>query len=307
MSFQEQERALFDLLFEKPLREAFCWEGPDALADYALTDEEKARFNTVRPDALQMDAAMRTRLMLAAFCRSFPLSFSIFSSLEDGFARLEEPLNSALMQNPPAHRPALYGRHLSVLLKTDDFLDEKICRAAMAVIEAEASVAFAAALLKDALLQGETAEPDEVPQDWQDKPLKLADYVVSAVLPSPYQTLLTGLCPTVGAGLWQHLKTNPLPAALRDTILAVEEPRFMLVKAGVRQQSICDPVTDHKTVELSAGFEPIFRHINGQTSANRLLQLLQKAGAKEGLLQSVHRQLLQLLQEGMLVTGTSNR
>jgi hypothetical protein len=44
MSFFEQERALFDLLFDTPLREKFIKNSTTALSDYSLSAEELADF-----------------------------------------------------------------------------------------------------------------------------------------------------------------------------------------------------------------------------------------------------------------------
>ena len=51
MSFIEQERALFDLLFNAELREAFLSKRCAALSSYALTPQELADFEMIRPDA----------------------------------------------------------------------------------------------------------------------------------------------------------------------------------------------------------------------------------------------------------------
>ena len=77
MSFEEQERALFDLLFDSGLREEFCENAENALHAYELTEEEKADFAVVRPDALLLDAKMRRNILLTHICRAYPVSFAI--------------------------------------------------------------------------------------------------------------------------------------------------------------------------------------------------------------------------------------
>ena len=64
MSFQEQERALFDLLFDRSLRENFCKNSIVAFSEYALDDHELDDFKEIRPDAIELDASMRTYLIL---------------------------------------------------------------------------------------------------------------------------------------------------------------------------------------------------------------------------------------------------
>ncbi|HEY9034016.1 MAG TPA: hypothetical protein VIN71_08775 [Pseudomonadales bacterium] len=296
MSFYQQERVLFDLLFDRALREAFCRDGVAALADYALSDQEKNDFTKVRPDALMMDADMRCRLVLAQLCKAYPLSFSLVSSLEHGVDMLKAQINSALMQAPPAERQALFGRQLQQALDGNSDAG-----AMLAVIAAETAMAFAAARLRHDQLAGIGNAWPALADDWVSRPLDLADYVASAPLPDSYGFLQRSLCPVPGAGLWQHLQSHPLPASVRQSVLANGEPRLLLARAVVREASGCDPQVDFVTAELSAGFAPIFQHVNGSMTAMELLAHLQHAGADAGLLATVQRQLHQLLQTGMLV------
>ena len=45
MSFEEQERALFDLLFDNVIRQQFCKDPVAALIDYDLDEAEIADFD----------------------------------------------------------------------------------------------------------------------------------------------------------------------------------------------------------------------------------------------------------------------
>lgn len=89
MSFEEQERALFDLLFDNVIRQQFCKDPVAALIDYDLDEAEIADFDEIRPDALVLDAKMRRNLLLTHICRAFPISFAIVSSLNDGRSLLK--------------------------------------------------------------------------------------------------------------------------------------------------------------------------------------------------------------------------
>ena len=84
MSFEEQERVLFDLLFDHKLRERFCEGSVTALSEYNLSEKERNDFDGIRPDALELDANIRADLLLSHFCRAFPISFSLFSSFNGG-------------------------------------------------------------------------------------------------------------------------------------------------------------------------------------------------------------------------------
>jgi hypothetical protein len=98
MSFEEQERALFDLLFDNDLRDNFCQDSGNALHAYDLTEEERADFATIRPDALLLDAKMRRNILLTHICRAFPVSFAIVSSLDDGKAILKKLIDTNIMR-----------------------------------------------------------------------------------------------------------------------------------------------------------------------------------------------------------------
>lgn len=300
MSFYEQERALFDLLFDAPLREQFCCDGISALSAYGLSEQEKNDFTVLRPDALQMDATMRSNLILAQWCRSYPLSFSLLSSFSDGFTLLRQQINSALMQSAPIERPALFGQQLIHRIDKHWFSSAAHYQAAMQIMEAETAMSLAMARRKYGCLNAEPVETAEPKNDWLAQPLQLADDVISATLPARYEALKKALCPVTGSALWPHLKNTPLPASLRDALLDNNEPQLLLAKAIVRNDSRCDPQTDIVTAELSAGFIPVFQHINGSMSCNELLAHLQHAGAGLDLLRSVQKQLQQLLQTGFL-------
>ena len=84
MSFAEQERALFDLLFDTALRERFIKNDSIALTEYQLTTEELADFAVINPHGLALDANVRVDLILGQWCRTLPLTFSLLSSLKGG-------------------------------------------------------------------------------------------------------------------------------------------------------------------------------------------------------------------------------
>ena len=84
MSFEAQEQVLLDLLFDQTTRENFRTDIEATLAKYDLDKNEINDFKTIRPDALELDANMRTNLFIAHICRSFPVSFSLVSSFNNG-------------------------------------------------------------------------------------------------------------------------------------------------------------------------------------------------------------------------------
>jgi len=81
MSFIEQERAMFDLLFDTELRSAFNSNNSNTFSEYDLSAKEISDFDVIRKDALEIDAKMRVSMVLSYLCKQYPLSCSVVSSL----------------------------------------------------------------------------------------------------------------------------------------------------------------------------------------------------------------------------------
>ena len=303
MSFQEQERALFDLLFNKTLRENFCRTGITALADYALDPTEQDDFTGIRPDALLLDADMRCYLILTHICRTYPLSFSLLSSFTGGAELLRGLVDVQTMRMPPIERASTFGARLREQLADFTFSSDAEKNLCMAILEVELGMAWTSAGLKRELLTGQ-ARPDSqhppLKKDWDGRAVKLAAYVSAAIIPRPYGELKNELCPCAEAELWRHLRRHPLSSARRNRALQKEEPRLLMARAYISKHSDCEPAVDHKTAELSQGFAHLFQYVNGAYSVAEILRQLQAAGAKESMLQSVRAGFQQLLETGML-------
>ena len=109
MSFAEQERALFDLLFDEPQRRAFLADPVKALLGYELSDAERADFAVVDAFGLETDAHLRRELIMQRLCRAFPLAFSIASSLPDGLERVRALVTKEHVRASAATRTARFG------------------------------------------------------------------------------------------------------------------------------------------------------------------------------------------------------
>ncbi len=303
MSFAEQERALFDLLFDRELRASFCRLQESALAAYSLSESERADFNTVRPDALQLDAFMRSELILTHLSKSYPLSFSLQSSLADGIDSLRQLIDRQTMRHSPVARAAAFGARLRESIAVRRFENEQQKSQFMAILEAEFGMATTGASLKQWVLDnGQAPEPQgAIAADWLQQPLRLADYLSAAIIPQSYTYLKSSLCPCDDSGLWQQLTRTPLSAAVRREALKQEQPRLLVSRAVVSRLSACEPVIEYQTVELSEGFAPLFEHLDGSSSVQQLLGELEKIGAPAAILQGVQAGFQQLLTLGMLV------
>ena len=314
MSFAEQERALFDLLFDCSLRENFCSDPGKALAAYDLDKQERTDFSTIRPDALQIDAKMRTYLLLAHWCKSYPLTFSLVSSLDGGIEILRQLVDTETMRLPPGERAATYGSRLREWLgeyRFDSPKEQAGKEQAMilAILGAEFGMVWAATTLKQAALNDEldqsgAAEKQyEQTDGWSGRPIRFASYVCAVMFPQSYQQLKQALCPVVDSGLWKRISDSPLSPRFVSDVLKQEDPRLLVTRAWISHPSRCEPTVEHKMVELSEGFAPLFQHVDGSMSVDAMLQQLQQVGAEDALLQGVKAGFQELLEQGMLELG----
>ena len=303
MSFEAQERALFDLLFEDALREKFCSHSLQALAAYDLNDEELKDFAEIRPDALVLDAKMRRNFLLAHLCRAFPVSFAILTSFSSGKSLLQKLVDSTTMRANSIERPGLFATRMREALIDFSFDSSKEQALIPAILEAELAMAITAASLKQSVLDFGTPPEvsEELPDDWSSKTINLASHVGAAIIPLSYKKLKQGFCSVSDSNLWTELSRNPVPKSLRQKILDSEVPRLLVVRARLTHMSLCEPKVDHQTVELSDGFASLFEHVNGTASVDQILAQLKLAGASEQILGGVREGFQQLLANSMLV------
>ena len=295
MSFIEQERALFDLLFNTELREEFLAKRTAALSSYALSPQELADFAVIRPDALAIDANMRTSMILSQLTRSYPMSMSLLSSLSSGLDSAKTWVNSALMQQAPKQRPLIFGQSMATWLKHHSFSSSAEEKLMLNIQEAELSMAWTAA---------NTIEPTapirhSLPQSWPQQPIRMAENISAALLPLPYTELKQKLCTATDSQLYRQLNKQATSPAVIDELLA-QKDRHLLVTLACLESGVCDPVTHHRSLVLNEGFAPLFQHINGHNSVVEILMQLTQAGANNNIVHSVKAGFEQLLLQGML-------
>ena len=302
MSFEAQERALFDLLFDDDLRDQFCSQSLQALSSYDLNDEELKDFAEIRPDALALDAKMRRNFLLAHLCRAFPVSFAIITSYSSGKSLLQKLVDSRTMRANSIERPGLFATRLREALIDFSFDNNTEQALIIAILEAELAMALTSASLKQEVLDSGrlTAVSRDVPDDWSSKMIKLASHVGAAIIPRPYKELKQDFCPVSDSNLWSELSRNPISKSSRQKILLTEVPRLLVVRARLTHMSLCEPKVDHQTVELSDGFASLFEHVNGNASVDQILAQLKLAGASAQILAGVREGFEQLLRNSML-------
>jgi hypothetical protein len=303
MSFAEQERALFDLLFDTPLREHFIKNPATALAEYKLSTEELADFSVINPHALALDAKVRVELILGQWCRAFPLTFSLLSSLKDGLLLLRRLVDSHTMRHAPIERVVVFAQRLRQALIAEPAAAVEELSLIIAILDAELGMATTSESLKKTVLRGQYVEPKPIvlTDTWLMQPVSLASYVSSAMIPLPYGQLKKALCPCLGAELWRNLNKTPLLAVDRQRLWQQADPRLLVAKAKVSTLSDSDPAIDHVSLELAEGFASLFEYVNGTMSVQQILQQLQQMGAPASLVQGIKMGFRQLLAAGMVV------
>jgi hypothetical protein len=306
MSLEEAERALVDLLFDGSLRRAFLADRSEVLAYYMLGDDERKELLELNGEALEFDARMRQDLMLARLCRSFPLTFSITSSLPAGVQLLRDQLGSEYVRAARSMRSAGFGRALRDALRKATFPTPRERTLSLAIVDVEVALAMASGELRERAVRGEAQAENRrttLPDGWEDQPLTLATHVVVAVLPRSYAQLKKDLCPVEGELLWARLMTAPLPASRLSTVLAQEAPRLFLARAVLVRASRCEATVQHTLFEMSEGFFPLLRTLDGSRSANKVLEELERVVHEQppNILKTVRDGLHKLTERGMLV------
>lgn len=294
MSFIEQERALFDLLFDADLRAEFIQHSTAALNRYALSPSEREDFLSIRPDALAIDAQMRRSMVLAQLTRGYPMSMSLLSYLANGLRSAEDWINPALMQAPPRQRPLLFGQAMAAWLKQYHFASSAQEKLISSIQEAELSMAWTAS-------NADTAPAlQKLPEHWPQQPIRMAEHISAALLPMPYHELKQQLCPVPDAQLWRHLNKQPLLPTAIDELLGKTHQHLLVALACVEDEPVCDPQTHHRSVVLNEGFAALFQHINGHNSVAEILIQLSQAGASNKIVLNVKTGFQELLEQGML-------
>lgn len=302
MSFEEQERVMFGLLFDQQLREDFCRRGVSVLRQFDLSGEEIQAFGNLHPEALDFDARLRVDLILGQLCRVYPLSFALYSSLDDGLQALKQWVDVEFMAYAPGERTAVYGMRLREALPES-------ARIERAIVELELGMQWTAASLRNRLAESrhdvsslmDLKETPVQTEGWLSKKISLADFVTASVIPQSYTDLLQAFQVGDTGDLWRRLQKTPPATQQLTAISGMQQPRLLVTRAVLVRDSLTDPVIEHNTVELSDGFAQLLPHVNGQSSVSDMLQQLQDIGAGSDVLQGVSNGFSQLVEQGMIL------
>ncbi|HSG89612.1 MAG TPA: hypothetical protein VLA56_10405, partial [Pseudomonadales bacterium] len=273
MSFEAQEQALFDLLFDAPLRERFRARGGAALDAYDLDEAEVRDFLQIRPDALELDARLRTSMVLSQLCVAFPVTFAMLSSLGPAAELLQQFVDPATMRAAPVLRAAHFGSRLRDALAASEPEADDPLTGMIAFLDAELAMAWRGAELRREVIDGAgpPAPPAAIDGDWQAQPIRLAPQVSAVATPVPYSFAKSLLCPVSDRELWRHLAETPTTADEVAGLLAMPDPRLLVARAALERDSRCEPDVSQQTVELSEGFAPLLRHADGTRSTTWIL------------------------------------
>ncbi len=302
MSFAEQERALFDLLFDADLRDRFCAHSTAALGGYRLTESELSDFGEIIPSGLQIDATLRAEQILGQFCHQLPASFSLLSALPGGIRLLNSLINTTTMRSPPAQRSVRFAHQLQQRLRDPaggvQFPSARQRTMICAIVDVEAGLTTTTAALKQQLPANDPAPAQNSPpptEAWLQQPIQFGANVVAVMVPLSYATLKSALASSPQTRNWRELKENPITENQLNEILAVESPTLFIARAYTSKISRCEVNVDHRTLELNDGFAPLLQKIDGSTSVADILLELEKVGAGDQIVQSVRNGFEQLL------------
>lgn len=299
-NFANQERLLFDLVFNDKVRQLFATQPQKLFANYQLSTQEQADFIGINPHALALDVRVRVDLILSQWCRSLPLTFSLVSSLSNGLALLKQLVDSQTMLQAPNDRIVYFATRLRQQLIAQPQIDLQELSLLVAVLDAELGMASTSRLLKQAVInEQEIATTQSEPFNSQAK-ITIADYVSASLLPLPYQQLKQALCPCSGAELWRSLNKQPLSAKQRQQLWTQGEAHLFVAKAKVAMPSPCEPSIEHNTAELAEGFANLLSHVDGSMSVDDILQQLQQIGATPLLLTNIQQGFKLLWERGMI-------
>ena len=318
MSFAEQERALFDLVFDQTLRDQFCADATASLTDYQLTDAELSDFGEIMPTGLQLDAALRVEQILGQFCHQLPVSFALVSALNGGIELLKKLVNTTTMLTPPVERATRYGQQLQQRLHEPDdgiyFGSPHQQAIICAIVDAEVALVWTAVSLKHQHFDEENHQTNsvitetltdretlaELPENWQKLPIEIGSNIVATLLPLSYATLKSALASREATLHWRHLARQPLTDTQLDEILSIEAPTLFIARAYVSSLSRCEVRVDHLTVELNDGFAPLLQQVNGKNSVDQISKKLIDVGASDSIVAGVNSGFKQLLESAII-------
>lgn len=304
MSFANQERLLFDLVFNDSIRQLFKQQPKKIFTHYQLNSTEQADFIGMNHEALALDVRVRVDLILSQWCRSLPLTFSLVSSLSNGLALLKQLVDSQTMQQAPNDRVVYFATRLRQQLISQPSIDLQELSLLVAVLDAELGMASTSRLLKLAVINEQELNDNSSDAFNSQAKITTADYVSASLLPLPYQQLKQALCPCSGAELWRSLNKQPLSAKERQQLWTQGEAHLFVAKAKVAMVSLCEPNIEHDTAELAEGFANLLSHVDGSMSVDEILQQLQQIGASAELLVNIQQGFKLLWERGMIVKSS---
>ncbi len=305
MSLREQERALFDLLFDRDLRARFGTDPAAALADYDLDRAERHDFSLVRYSALETDARMRVYMLLAQLCRELPVSFALASSLPDAAGRFRALVDRDLLDVPVALRAAEYGERLVQFARLELAESPERQAQVIALMGAEIAMARTGGSLRqlDADLAAGWGAPDALPADWPARPAAIAPHSCAVVVPRAYDSVHGALCAVCPEALWGHLDQHPVTPEQVGAALRPEDPRLLLASHFLTRPERCVPPLSRRRLEVSAGFAPLLRYLDGRNCIDDILRQLAQAGATEDMLPAVRAGFEELCRAGIVRLG----
>jgi hypothetical protein len=301
MSFQTQEQALFDLLFDEDFLQEFIDDKQGALELYGLTAEEIADFAVIRTDSLKLESAMRKKMLLGQMVKHLPLSFALMSSFTNGLDICQSIIKPYLVQMNGYERLAVFIKQLLLHLEELNYIHENDRFFVEQVVKLEAAMMQQAEQRYKTSPQAESEAMVSITKADFTKKIQWSAFTSAHSLPLAYSLLQEKLCQNLsGADLWQKLQNEPLQIEDRMQLILNLQPKLLITKPVVSFSSETDSEISFKTVELIEGFEPLLKSINGRNSINDLLNLYKNAGADADTLEHIRQGICVLYENNLL-------
>ena len=181
-NFANQERLLFDLVFNDQGTSVVCDTTTKLFANYQLSTQEQADFSSINQEALALDVRVQVDLILSQWCRSLPLTFSLVSSLSNGLALLKQLVDSQTMLQAPNDRIVYFATRLRQQLIAQPQIDLQRLSLLVAVLDAGGHGGTSRLLKQTVINEQEIATTQSEPFNSQAK-ITIADYVSASLLP----------------------------------------------------------------------------------------------------------------------------
>jgi len=192
-------------------------------------------------DGLELDAGGRSRYVMSAMCRAFPLSAGILGADPSGPAQLSAFLTSPALFGGLAERTHAFGLHLERLASLRPERDKRVRAALVGTVATEQAINRNAAEVRQAVTQGQSAGLPAPPARAARRHgiLSLPPFTIVAELAHSRAVLTAALEGLGPADCWRRVLTGDVEAArVRAVLRSAPDPVTLLARAYTLRDSV---------------------------------------------------------------------